>query len=396
MKILILSQGYPNSFENHNGIFVQDQVKELINMGHTVDVVSPVPYCPFPINRLNKKWLELSKLPKITMREGVKISSPRFISLPKNFMLSSTGYFLSLSLIYFFYKNSRKYDIIHAHHAYPCGYAAAFIIKILKLKIPLIITVHGMDTAKHIVYSSDLKNKTIWAMNAAAKVIAVSEKLREEMIFSGVNKEKTVVIANGINYADFKIKSNSSVLKKSNNNIVVSVSNLIKSKGVDINLRAMKLLLDKGINIFYHIIGDGPERSALENLSKELQIGTYVSFYGRLERNEVFKQVNNCDIFSLPSWSEGFGVVYIEAMMLGKPAIGCIGQGIDGTIQHGENGFLVKPSENELAEVWEMLIDDKDLRLSIGSNAKKTILNNYLWNGICKKIVHVYKGEVNI
>jgi len=68
-----------------------------------------------------------------------------------------------------------------------------------------------------------------------------------------------------------------------------------------------------------------PEEERLKELAKSLGIESKVRFLGKLPHSEVMREMASCSLFCLPSWNEGFGLVYLEAMSLGKPVIGCRG-----------------------------------------------------------------------
>ena len=97
---------------------------------------------------------------------------------------------------------------------------------------------------------------------------------------------------------------------------ILSVSNLIRIKGVDDNLRALGSLYKRNPSIAweYRIVGDGPCKQELEALSRSLGIAERVLFLGRIGYEETMAEIDACDIFSLPSWGEAFGIVYLEAM----------------------------------------------------------------------------------
>jgi len=99
-----------------------------------------------------------------------------------------------------------------------------------------------------------------------------------------------------------------------------------------------------------------------------------------------------CDVFSLPSWNEAFGVVYLEAMACGKPVIGCQGQGIEDVITDGKTGFLVKPKDvADLAAILLMLFEDPELRRKVGAQARRLVQADFTWEKNVEKTVVVYK-----
>lgn len=84
---------------------------------------------------------------------------------------------------------------------------------------------------------------------------------------------------------------------------------------------------DEGYHLRYVIVGDGPERESLERLARALRIADSILFTGYKPHSEVWSYFADCDIFVFPSWNEAFGIVYIEALGLGKPVFGCAGEG---------------------------------------------------------------------
>ena len=103
-----------------------------------------------------------------------------------------------------------------------------------------------------------------------------------------------------------------------------------------------------------------------------------------------------CDIFSLPSYNEGFGIVYLEAMANGKPVIGVKGQGIDGVVEHEKNGMLVKPKDiDSLDKALTYLIENPQIAKKMGERARKSILENYTWEKNTEKTIKIYKEALN-
>ncbi len=134
---------------------------------------------------------------------------------------------------------------------------------------------------------------------------------------------------------------------------IATVSRLHESKGHDILLRAIdkanqKLSkLDGSPQLLVTIIGDGPERAALELLAGELHLATIVNFMGSLGEESVIEELSSSDAFILASHSEPLGVVYMEAMALELPTVGTNAGGVPEIIKDAENGWLVPPKDPE-------------------------------------------------
>ena len=140
------------------------------------------------------------------------------------------------------------------------------------------------------------------------------------------------------------------------------------------------------------IIGQGPELFRLQNLANQLQIAERVRFLGRQSREQVAAAMRRCTVFALPSRYEGLGCVYLEAMCVGKPVIGCRGQGIAEIVQHGINGFLVGPdNQRELSLALAMILHDESRRRNLGAAARNTILERLTLEEQAQGLARIYR-----
>jgi len=388
VKILVISHMYPYSDKDTYGLFVHNQVKALKAKGCEVKVVCPLPYAPFPLSLLKSKWKRYNSVPKKRIIDEIEVYYPRYLEFPKSMFPQHSGSFM--------YKGIRKvvkeiyqefkFEIIHSHVLLPDSHAAMLLNK--SYNVAQFSTVHGQDFQVTIHRSDKCKERLYEVINGSDGVVTVSTKLKN-VIKKEDFREKIHVINNGINIEDCNIKEEA----KEDRLVILSVSNLIKTKGIDLNIKALKRLVKKYPNILYRIIGGGPEMDKLKALADELSLKDNVEFTGRLPNQEVMKHMSSCQIFSLPSWEEGFGVVYIEAMAHGKPVIGVKGQGIEDVIKDGENGFLVNPKDPEdLARVLEYLFENEEKAVAIGEKGKLTVLNNFTWKHNAEKTISLYKN----
>ena len=123
-----------------------------------------------------------------------------------------------------------------------------------------------------------------------------------------------------------------------------------------------------------------------------MKIVERVRFLGRRSRHEVAAAMRRCTVFALPSRYEGLGCVYLEAMSVGKPVIGCRGQGIAEIIQQGSNGFLVGPdNEKELTLAMTMLLGDEARRKRLGAAARDTILERLTLAQQAESLARIYR-----
>jgi glycosyltransferase involved in cell wall biosynthesis len=287
-----------------------------------------------------------------------------------------------------------QFDLIHAHVALPDGFAAMRVSEICNR--PFIVTVHGQDLQITLYRGKGCKKALYKVFKKARKVITVSNKLKKIAQNNIGFDEKIIVIGNGVSVNN-QIKDKNRIKTKNylNQKTILSVSNLITLKGIDFNLKAFALLINKYSNLKYQIIGDGPEKNRLLKLATDLGINERVEFLGKLAHKEVIKYMEKADIFSLPSWNEGFGVVYIEAMVQGKPVIGCRGEGIEDFVEHGKTGMLVEPKDvDSLVQTIDYLLSNPDEARAIGERARKLVLENYTWGKNAEKTMKVYREVI--
>jgi glycosyltransferase involved in cell wall biosynthesis len=244
-----------------------------------------------------------------------------------------------------------------------------------ELGLPYVVSVHGLDA-----FSTEQVSGRIgeWCRRisqrvyrCSRRVICISEHVREQVLEGAGSGCRTSVVYNGV---DSELFSPGTV-SASPGPTVLSVGNLLPTKGHEFLIRALASLAAEFPALTLEIIGHGPELPRLQALIQRLQIRERVRFFGRQPRHEVAEAMRRCTLFALPSRYEGLGCVYLEAMSAAKPVIGCRGQGIAEIIQHGSNGFLVGPdNEKELALAMRMLLLDESRRRALGAAARDTIL----------------------
>jgi len=397
MKVLVISHMYPSTFNEIGGVFVHEQVKALVAKGVEIQVVSPIPWTPFPINYLSSKWENYSNIPERTIYERINIWYPHYITFPRAWFFASSGQrmYLGIKDIALKIYKEFQFDLIHAHVALPDGFAGMNIAQ--KYKRPLIITTHGQDFQQTIFKSKKSKKNIEKVINFSKKSIVVSRKLKKiGEKYLQVNNDKMIVVPNGINMRDICTETSKNFKEYKGKKVILSVSHLIKIKGIDLNLKAIAKLEQKYTDIIYLIIGKGEEKKELEKLVNKLNLQDVVIFIGEVPHYKVMEYMASCDIFSLPSWNEGFGIVYLEAMAHGKPVIGCEGEGIEDFVEHDKSGLLVKPKDvDSLVKALDFLLSNPTKAQEIGKRARDLVLKNYTWEKNAKKTIEVYREVLN-
>lgn len=388
MKVLVISSLYPSAHDPVSGIFVRAQVQELVKGGCQIKVVSPTPRAPFPLNLCSRKWAGFHKTPLSDVVENIEVYYPRYLSLPRNWLFASSGQRMYTGIKGLIAEISREFpfDLIHAHVALPDGFAAMKVAE--DCRKPFLVTIHGADLQKTVHFNPRCKDVIEEVISHSSAVIFVSNKLKRMAEDHYGKSAKFKVISNGIDPSTLDLKSAGEPEQK----VLLSVSNLIQTKGIDLNLSALSKLVTKHPGLKYRVIGEGPERVNLERFSRKLGLLNQVEFLGQTHHAEVMRHMAECDIFSLPSWQEGFGIVYLEAMAHGKPVIGCKGEGIEDFVQDSETGYLVEPRDvDDLVKTLDDLLDHPQKGIETGERAQKQVLENHTWEKNAQRTVRLYQ-----
>lgn len=399
MRVLILTPVYPSRNSPAEGIFNEQQAQALRRTGVDVTVVVCKQWLPESLARKWRRYRFLQNLPTSECRDGIHILYARYLHVPNHRLLRLTIESLAHAVTRAVWKEHRAnpYDIIHIHSSWPTGLAGPLLEN--SLGIPFIVTLHIKDHPR--LYHSRAGRGLYRRMfERAAAIIAVGtplEQFAQEVMSASANTPVTV-IPNGIELR--AIEAIWGVSRSSREwGHIVSVSSLVPLKGIDYNLRALRLLDQRGVKSWrYTVVGDGPERQRLEALAEDLSIAHKVAFLGALPHEDALKAIAEADIFCLPAWQEAFGIVYLEAMALGKPVIGCWGQGAEDIIRHGVEGILVPPhSVDDLAHALKQILLNPKWAQSLGQAGRERA-REFTWERNATATMALYrriKGDDN-
>jgi glycosyltransferase involved in cell wall biosynthesis len=229
---------------------------------------------------------------------------------------------------------------------------------------------------------------------ASANVICISRKV-EEVLKAGMCAEvASTVVQNGVDPVAF---SPSTLATDQHDLPILTVGALLPSKGQELVLRALEKLKTRFPRLRCRIVGEGPDRARLVALTHHLSISAQVEFVSRQSRVEVADAMRRCSLFALPSWNEGLGCVYLEAMACAKTVIGCAGQGIEDVIEHGSNGWLVPAQAlDELVAGLSTLLASHELCARLGDSARKTVVQNFTLAHQAHRLAGLYRQAIGV
>jgi L-malate glycosyltransferase len=259
-----------------------------------------------------------------------------------------------------------RLDLLHVHYAIPHASAAYMAQQILKdqgVEIPFVTTLHGTDIT---LVGKDPSFEPVinFSINKSNRVTAVSENLKKETFELFDIKNNIEVIPNFICLKEYKLDNNDYYKKRfapNNEKVICHVSNFRKVKRIDDVIIAFEGI-SKEMDVKLLLVGDGPERARLEQISRNSKFSKNIFFLGSLKSTK--EVLNISDLFILPSSKESFGLSALEAMACGVPVIASDSGGIPEVISHGKSGLL-----NSVGDTYQMT-----------KNALKLLSNESLLN----------------
>ncbi len=201
-------------------------------------------------------------------------------------------------------------------------------------------------------------------------------------------------------YPTYHINKFSPKNKKRKNERInfISVCRIEKRKGLLESLRSLKVVLDKGYDFKWNIIGDGPYLSKLIEETSKLNLKGRVHFHGRMDNNfKKEKYIEKSDIFLMPSFQdsysiEGFGLSYIEAAKFGLPSIAGISGGAPEAVINNLTGWCINPHNKEelINTLIESISNDKK-RIDFGNKAFKRFQANLNNDIVINQLINFIK-----
>lgn len=387
-NLLIATDFWPRVSNPISGVFVTQQIAALCRAGYSVTALvgrvigkrADPALLPEALG-LPVNGVSLRTVPLLRMPEALSATAPAFA-----FNIRSIGLSMAKTLTSLASGSAAPTGcIVHGLRYY--AFAAPHWAPLLQAR--KIAFVHGVDP---FLTKSTIAGAARTYLTQAEphfdRLAIVGSPLRSHIEDIGGTLSKAVIVPNGTDIPPLAaLQPNADADGGSLN--IVSVSNLVALKGIDDNLRALSVLSTRhGIGRWrYTIVGDGTERERLTTLAASLGLKGQVRFLGRLSYADTMREIEKADIFSLPSWGEAFGIVYLEAMARKRPAIGCLGNGAADIITNGEDGLLVPPKDPEaVALALKRLFDRADLRKAMGERARKTA-ERYSWDANARHVL---------
>ena len=286
-------------------------------------------------------------------------------------------------------------ELIQAGQVLPIGTLSLVYKK--RKKIPYIFYAHGLDI---LLPQKFMRKKTLLKeiITNASKIIANSYFTKDELIKLGAKDDQVIVVNPCPNLtaeqiSEWKLDEIQKNYELKDKKIILTVGRLVERKGHDMIIKALPQIIKEVPKVIYLIVGEGPERKRLEKLVNQSSLRDYVHFVGPVNQADLPAFYQLCHVFVMPARQlkdgdvEGFGIVYLEANLFGKPVVGGRSGGVPEAIIEGETGFLVNPTNvDEIAQKIIILLTDAALAERLGMQGLARVSEKFDWQTQTEKI----------
>lgn len=354
--LAIISHLYPQKSRPTYGIFVQEQTRTLVALGTPViGLVVPVPKAPWPLPLLRKAWNEYANVEhKRTDFGSVEVFFPRYTSFPRKLWRTFSAHDAARSALRTPGLRERMGEakVIVAHTALLDGRVASELSK--RYNIPYVVFIHGEDLYQNVLgpQAHRLSGPVREVLSEASAVVAVSGPVADGLAQAFPDLPRPHVLPNGVDTQRFSPRPRNARRQAERAPLrLLSAAHLVPRKAHTFVLEAVATLLESGLDVEYTIAGNGPEAQRLEAKARELGIFERVAFTGAYQHHDLPALLHETDLFVLPSWDEAFGVVYLESLACGVPALAATDGGARTIIDDGKDGYLVEPKDADAIAV---------------------------------------------
>jgi N-acetyl-alpha-D-glucosaminyl L-malate synthase BshA len=355
-----------------SGVVATELGMELAARGHEIHFISYAP--PIRLTDTNER---------IQFHE-VEISSyPLFDHAP---------YALSLAVKMMEVAESEALDLLHVHYAIPHS-VSAFLARSMAAprRLPFITTLHGTDITL-VGNDRSFLPITKFSIEQSDGVTAISHYLKQRTLEEFDIKRPIEVIPNFVNCDLYCRKDNPAMRAEwapDGEPILMHLSNFRPVKRVTDVVEIFALVREK-IRSKLVLIGDGPDRGAVEYIVRKKKLVGDVHFLGKQDR--VYQQLSQADLFLLPSDLESFGLAALEAMACEVPVVASNVGGVPEVIEHGIDGYLHEPREIETAAKYALeILSRPDRGRAMGRTARINARKKYCANDVIPQYEAYYR-----
>jgi phosphatidylinositol alpha-1,6-mannosyltransferase len=285
-----------------------------------------------------------------------------------------------------------RFDAVHAGRVLPEGVVGWVVARVIRR--PLVIYSHGEEVT---TWRQAAKLRVmVWTYQHADLVIANSEFTRDELIKLGVTPERVALLHPGVDVERFRPNLQCDDLRSGlglgdGQKLVVSVGRLSRRKGFDQVIRALPLLLERGLIVHYALIGIGEDREYLQALAREFSVSERVHFIGHVSPEDLPRWYNAADVVTMPNReingdTEGFGMVFMEAAACAKPTVAGLAGGTGAAVIDGVTGLRIDGASTQaVTDALDRVLSDPLLAAELGRNGYRRAVGEFSWERVAER-----------
>ena len=310
LRVLTLSTLFPNEAQPGLGVNVLRQTSRLADApGVEVEVIAPIPRFPLPLPHL--PYSETRAVLTGGRQGEVRVHHPRYATVPKlGWRISPRAVAKVAVEVGQALHRARPFDLIACEYFFPDAPAASALSRALGL--PFTVKARGSDIQLW-GQRPRARRQMLEAGRDAEGLLAVSEALKEQMVRLGLPRELIEVHYTGVDLSRFSPEAG----ERPQQPTLLAVGNLVPLKRVGLLIDMMVQLPGCRLDI----VGDGPERAALEQRAEALGLSRQVRFAGRLPHHELPRRLASAHLLVHASEAEGLANVWVEALASGTPVV---------------------------------------------------------------------------
>ena len=282
--------------------------------------------------------------------------------------------------------SEERIDIIHANSGAPNQW------------LNLVARIRKLPLVSHLHSRYPLRDRLTLGLLNTSLVVGVSQPVVKQLLDDGITPDQLKIIPNGID-ASQQDKTAPVDLRKLLNLeqldfVAITVGSLIHRKGIDVLIRALAGLRNRELPIHLVIVGDGPQKSVLENLARTYKLQHCIHFLG--ERTDVAGLLRGgADVFVSDAREEAFGLVLAEANLASIPVIAPRVGGIPEVIEHNVTGILLPPENSlSIANAIQHLYKNPRLKNRLGLAGRQRIIENFNVESYALQFQDIYMGLI--
>jgi teichuronic acid biosynthesis glycosyltransferase TuaC len=341
VRVLAITKIFPNAAEPLSAPFNRQQFAALAKRCD-LEVMATIPW--FPGAGLVARWSSAGKLAAVPRNEriaDIAVSHPRTLFVPRLWH-GAWGPLYAASIAPALQRYRGKVDVVLGSWAYPDGFAAVIAARLLG--VPCVVKLHGSDI--NVMAKRPVPRRlTAWALSRAARVVAVSRALADEVAALGVPRDQIALVMNGVDAALFHPRDRAAARQELGlpaGPLALYAGNLKEEKGVLDLARAWPRVAHDLPDATLAIVGGGPLRAALE-----AALPPRATLFGPQPLAAIPTWLAACDVLALPSHIEGTPNVVLEALACGRRVVASAVGGVPDVITRPTLGDLVPAREPE-------------------------------------------------